>query len=719
LNRFITELRRREVFRTAGLYVGICWILIEVASILLPTFEAPEWILRAIVVVALVGFPVMLILAWVYDLTGSGVSVQAGATDTVVAPIGGRKMDFVVIGMLTVALIFSVYMNVTDEPDSTEQAEPISVLIADFENRTGEAIFDGLLEQALNIGIEGAPNITSYQRNDARHLAGTLQSESGNLTESGARLVAVREGIDVVLAGSIESDGSEYLLWLKGVDPTNGDTMFVVSSDADSRDAVLAALGTLSADAREQLGDNTLRRGDAAIAETFTAASIEAAQAYTRGKQLAYEGDHEGAVELYREAIALDPNFGRAYATIALSSSRLGASEESVEYWGKALTMMDTMTERERLRTLGVYYTSVTGNYGSAIDSFKSLVEKYPADAAGHNNLAVVYFLTLDFENARIEGRRILDIYPNSVLYRSNYALYAMYAGDFETATGEARQVIESDANFHKGYLPLAIAAMHDADVDAAVGFYGGMARTGARGDSLANVGIGDLELYTGNFGKAETTIEAGVKEDIAADNVRAAATKLIMLAETRLEQGESEQAVAALDQALELDSGYARAVPAAISYLKSGRRDAAAAIAESLSQQLQPQRRAYGLMIKALIDLQDGRTADAVDKLSAALEFADLWLVRLYNGRAFLEAGYPAEALSEFEAAAARHGEASAIFLDDTPTYRYLATLPYWLGRAQQELGMSAAAQKNLQAFLALRPHGGALTEDARARLE
>lgn len=495
--------------------------------------------------------------------------------------------------------------------------------------------------------------------------------------------------------------------------------MFGVTADADSKDMVLTALGKLSTGAREALGDDTLKTGEEAIAETFTASSIEAAQAFTRAKQLAYEGDHEGAVELYRQAVTLDPGFGRAYASMALSSSRLGASSESEAHWDKALSMMDTMTERERLRTLGVYYTSVTGNLNSAIDSFKSLVEKYPADAAGHNNLAVVYFLTLDFDNARSEGQRILEIYPNSVLYRSNYALYAMYAGDLDTAVTEAQQVIESDPDFYKGYLPLAIAAIRSGDLIAAREAYRSMAATGARGNSLASAGLADLEMYSGEFLAATQIAEAGIDADLSVDNARAAATKWILLAESLVEQGGNDAAAAALVNGLALNRGIARAVPAAISYLRLGQVDAAAEIAADLSQQLQPQRRAYGLMIGALIDLQGGQTVDAVDKLRAAIEFADLWLVRFHTGRAYLEAGYAAEALAEFETAAARYGEASSIFLDDTPTYRYLALLPYWLGRTQMELGMAEAGRKNLQAFMDLRPMGGMLADDARARLQ
>jgi tetratricopeptide (TPR) repeat protein len=509
------------------------------------------------------------------------------------------------------------------------------------------------------------------------------------LNTAAARLVALREEINIVLAGSIEPDGTGYRLLLSGLDPKSGETLFDVSSDADSKDTVLNALGEISADVREELGDETLKEGEEAISDTFAAASIEVAQAYTRGKRLAHLDDHEGAVRLYRQALSVDRNFGPAHAGLALSSSRLGAAEESDVHWKSALSMMDAMTERERLRTLGAYHQSVTGNYGSAIENFKSLVDQYPADAAGHNDLAVMYFLTLNFEDARIEAKRALDIYPNSTLFGYNFALYAMYAGDFKTAATEARKVVARDPNFYKGYMPLAIAAMDSGDFVAARKAYENMSRTGARGKSLANAGIADLELYSGNFARAQQIVEAGINEDLSAGNSLAAAAKLIMLAETLLKQGKNEEAVAALDKGLDLDRGDARVVPAAVIYLLAGKTAAAATIADSLAQQPQPQLRAYGLMIEALIELEkNGQKMDAVDKLRTATELADLWLIRFHTGRSYLAAGYAVEAFADFEMVAARHGEASAIFLDETPTYRYLATLPDWLDRAQHELG-------------------------------
>ncbi len=107
-----------------------------------------------------------------------------------------------------------------------------------------------------------------------------------------------------------------------------------------------------------------------------------------------------------------------------------------------------------------------------------------------------------------------------------------------------------------------------------------------------------------------------------------------------------------------------------------------------------------------------------AIEQLTGALEIADLWLLRFHLGRAYFEADYFVEAVDELTAARQRQGEATALFLDDLPTYHHAATLPYWLGRAQAELGMVEDAAENFTLFLKLRPAGGPLTEDARQRL-
>lgn len=717
MQRFIRELRRRAVFRTAGLYVGICWIAIEASSIVLPAFDAPEWTMRAIIVAAFVGFPITLVLAWVYEITDRGIIVQEDVTDTVVVPFGGRRMDFVVIGLLSVALIFSVYLNFTRTGAPAKQPDPVSVLIANFNNSTGDPIFDGTLEQTFGIGIEGAPFVTSFNRGSAQQQAERLRPASG-LDEEGARLIAVREGIELVITGEIHEDNGKYEFAVKVIEPVDGATIASVRKSAKDKANVLTAVTEVTNEIREELGDTSTDEEMQKIVETFTAGTLLAAHDYTKAQAVAKDGDYEQAIALYRSALDSDPNFGRAYSGWAVAAHHLGRSAEAEEVWEKALSLMETMTERERYRTLGTYYMVISGNYQKAIESFQALVDKYPADGAGHNNLAVAHFSTLDFKSAMEEGNRVLDIYPNNLFYKQNAALYAMYAGDFGAAEKQAREVLEKDDTRYYARLPLAIAALSRNDLDKAKAAYEAMIATGEQGASHGNLGLADLEMYRGKYAEAIALLLDGIAADLESGNQRAASTKYIALAEAHiLNDDPKERSLEAIKAALETSSGLSQKVGAAINYLAAGEASLAREIAGELSSGLQPQNRAYGAMISGMLYSAAGQHVEAIDTLVRATQLSDFWLVRLELGKAYLRAGASAEALDEFSRCEQRRGEASAVFLDDLPTWRYVAELPYWRGRAQQEVGMTHAARESYRVFLSLRAEG-ALARDARERL-
>jgi tetratricopeptide (TPR) repeat protein len=717
MKRFIRELRRREVVRTAGLYVGVCWILIEAASVMLPTFDAPEWIMRAVIIVALVGFPVMLVLAWVYDVTSHGISVQADPTDTVIAPIGSRKMDFAVIGVLSVALIFSVYMNIKSGPSVVVEPDPLSILIADFENTTGDPLFSGTLEEAMQIGIEGASFITTYKRSAAQQLANEI-SPGSTLDEAAARLVSVREDIGIVLAGSIEEDDGRYEFIVRAIEPREGEVVAEAEATAKSKLEVLTAVGELAGDIREDLGDDDLDRERMAAKETFTAASLEAAKSYTTAQDLQDLGKDEEAIPHYTKAVELDPNFGRAYSGWALSAFNLGKTEEANALWDKALTYMETMTERERMRTLGLYYSVVSRNYPKAIESYQALVDQYPADDSAHNNLAVLHFFTLDFAAALAEGQKVLDVYPNVAIYRGNMLLFAMYAGDFETAVTEAEKLLETEPEYFKAWLPIAANALMHNDPEAARQAYQSMAEAGEQGGATATLGLADTAVFAGDFETARNIIEAGVEQDVADGSQYVAAAKYLTIADAYTGEGNFVAAAAAADKALEVSHSEPWLVGAALTYLAAGQTEKALAIANELGQELQPQSRAYGIMINGLISSQEGNHIQAIEALTQAISLSDLWLLRFSLGKAYLAGGFYAEALDEFMISKNRHGEATSLFLDDLPTYRYMVPLTYWLGVAQDELGMVTAAAASFESFVTLRPNGGAMVDDARQRI-
>jgi len=601
--------------------------------------------------------------------------------------------------------------------------EPVSVLIADFDNKTGDPVFEGALEQSLAVGIEGASFISSYPRPEALRLVGQIKPGS-TLDEAGARLVSVREGIKVVMTGTIEAAGSGYRVAVKAVDASAesaaGKPLASAEASASDKGKVLQAIQSVASDLRSDLGDTAPDIARIGSQETFTAATLEAAREYAIAQNVAAGGKDEDAIAHYKKAISLDERFGRAYAGWAVSAYRLGRRDEAEDMWKQALSLMHRMTEREKYRTLGTFYLGSARNYEKAIENYEALVKAYPADGAGLNSLGVAYFSTLNFPRAIEQGRRAVEVYPRNQLYRTNLALYLMYTGDFAAAATEAGKVVAGSTTFHKAWLPIAIAGLVDGKPDTVREAYEQMAKIGARGASLSAMGLADAAMSEGAYSEAEAALKPAVESDRAANLAGPTAIKLMALAEVAEATGRTPAAVAAAREALKVARPDAVVVPAALLFIRAGQMQEAQELAAAYDKQLTKQSRAYAKVIEAEISLARGRTAEAIDALVVAKGLADLWLVRFTLGRAYVESGRPAEAISELELCQKRRGEATAIFLDDVPSYRYLSPISYWLARAQEGLGQKDEARANYRAYLAVRAGaaGDRLAADARKRL-
>src|SRR6266849_631949 len=158
---------------------------------------------------------------------------------------------------------------------------PVSVLLADFENKTGDAIFEGTLEPMLSVALEGAPFISSYNRGQAKKVASRLRPGTTRMDGPLAQLVAMREGVNAVVAGSIAQKGSGYNVYVTTLDPATGKP--IVKEEhiyASNKQDVLAATGKVAERIRKGLGDTTPPSAEGSAAETYTAASLEAAHAY-------------------------------------------------------------------------------------------------------------------------------------------------------------------------------------------------------------------------------------------------------------------------------------------------------------------------------------------------------------------------------------------------------------------------------------------------------
>jgi tetratricopeptide (TPR) repeat protein len=594
--------------------------------------------------------------------------------------------------------------------------DPVAVLVADFSNKTGEPVFDGLMEQSVTVGMEGASFISAVPRKEAVQTARLIKAGT-TLDESTARLVALRQGIKVVVLGSIEKRGAGYRLAIQGVDPTSRKVLFSDTADARDRDSVLKASAGLASKARSALGDT--QPVDAK--ETFSSASLEAVNAYTRAQELSIAGKDQDAIEYYKKAVSIDPAFGRAYGGLAMSTTRLGRHEEAAKLWQESLKHTDVMSPREKYRLLGAYYTLVTKNVDTARDTYKQLVKEYPADGAGHNGLAVALFNGLDFAGALKEVAEARKIYPNNALYRSNYALFAMYAGDFNQAAQEARRIVDDGTASFDTYLPIAISAIADGKLSDARKAYTNMSAVDEAGASLAPAGLADMALAEGRPAEAIALLEPAIKKDQEDKNDAGVAIKQLILADALGMQGNVKAAVESARRALTNNPGDPAYILPTVRWLIAANQiEEAAKLGAQLDQKLAPQARAYGRVVAAQVARARGHYVDAVDALREVPAKTDLWLVRFNLGLAYLDAGAPVEALREFELCQTRRGEGYAVFLDDIPTARAVAPLRYWIGRAREAQSLTAQAVSDYQTFASgyASDSPEPLVQDARKRL-
>lgn len=595
-----------------------------------------------------------------------------------------------------------------------EARPPVPILIVDFENRAQDPVFEGVLEQALSIGMEGAPFVTAFPRADAATLVRSLKM-GDKLDENSGRLLAAREGIRIILAGSIERAGSGYRIQVRAIDLQNPQEPLEVAEErAPDRNGVLAAVAKLAEDVRDALGDTT----PITPGETFTAASLDAVREYTIAQDLSANQRDEEAVAHYEAALKHDAAFGRAYAGLAMSLHYLGRTKDAEPHWDAALKLTEGMTEREKLRTTALYYAGHARDYPLAIRQYTDLVKKYPADSAAHNNLAVVYFNTLDFASALAHGQTAINIYQKSFKFRANHALYAMYAGDFKTAAETAQKLIEEKPAFETAYLPLAMEALSSGDPSRARVFYQQASKAGDAGASLAAIGLADIAMFQGRHEDVISSLPEWIERDLEQKNQFGAIAKLLALAQAQAARGRTADSQALLARARGLADDDSVLVTTGRLAVAAGRTEQARPIADQLGKRFPAQSRALGKVIEAELAMRAQQYPAAIDALNAGQDLANLWLVRYTRGHAYFQAGNYQAALSEFEECQRRRGEATAVFLDDSPTFRYYATVPYWLGRAREMRGLDPRTQ--YQEFLAIRGSASEdpLVADARRRL-
>ena len=633
---------------------------------------------------------------------------------------GSRRVKWLVAAgaVLVLALVLFLLLKNRFAPAPRVAREPVTVLVADFANTTSDSMFDGALESTLTLAVETDPFIVSYGRGDARRLAAQLQPGSVRLDESLARQVAVREGIRVVLAGSIASRAEGYLLSVRVVDAAGGNLLAAREVEAKSRDVVVASIGKAAVSIRKALDDQTPESAQSSALQALTAEPIEAIHQCASAQELEWAGKTEEAISAYLKAIQSDAKTARAHAALAMIYEGMGRREEAETYYRQAIALTDRLPEREKLRILGRYYLFMRDS-AKAIEVLSEMVGKYPSDSNAFSALASAYWHRRSLGEAFEAGRKAVEIYPKNLQKRQQVAIYAMYASSFASAVSEARAVLEANPADLEARLVMALSELAQGRTERSAEEYGALEKLGPSGASLAAAGMADLAMYEGRAADAAAILEKHASLDLEAKNLDAAARKLVVLASAKLQIGQTAQALAAAERAEKLSQAPVFLCDLGRFWVESGQELKARTLATALSAQASAEPQAYGRLVEGELQLRRGNPKEAADQFLGAQKLVDSWLGRFDLARADLEAGAFNQARAGLELCLRRRGEAAALFFDQAPTYRLYPAVHYFLGRAQDGLKSPEAAE-SYRSFLEIKRSAvnDPLAVDAQQRL-
>ena len=266
-----------------------------------------------------------------------------------------------------------------------------SIVLADFTNTTGDAVFDDALRQGLAAQLAQSPDLTILSDQQIHQTLRFMnQPQTSRLTNELARQVCERAQSAAVLDGSIAQIGNTYNLILTAVNCASGETLATASAQAPNKDGVLGALGKVAEQMRGKLGESvaSIQQHSTPISEATTS-SLEALKAFSLGMQARSTKGEDDAAPFFKQAISLDPSFAMAYAVLGQVEINLGEFSTGVDYTKKAYDLRERASEPERFYIDSHYYQNVLGDIDKTAQVYELWAQTYPRESIPVGNLSV------------------------------------------------------------------------------------------------------------------------------------------------------------------------------------------------------------------------------------------------------------------------------------------------------------------------------------------
>jgi TolB-like protein/Tfp pilus assembly protein PilF len=480
---FLTELKRRNVIRFAGLYLVGAWLLVQVASTVLPMFGAPDWLPRSIVILLAIGFLPALIFSWVFELTPQGLKRDEDVRpEESIAPQTGRRMDRMIIAVLVLALGYFAFDKFVLAPhravapnDSSFGASTKSIAVLPFENLSEDkanAYFTEGIQDEILTRLAKVADLKVISRTSTQHF----KSAPDNLPQ-----IAKQLGVMNILEGSVQKANDQVRVNVQLINALTDAHLW-----ADTYDRKLIDIFSVESEIAKTIADTLQAKltgsEKSALAKSPTA-NPEAHELFLQGRffwNKRSAADLRRSIEYFNQAIAKDPNYALAYAGLAQTWSIFAAHNggapvdcypQADAAATKALALDNTLSDA--IAVLASSRASYNFDYPGAKQEYERAIQLNPNDATAHHWFgAEVLAATGDQARELAELKRALELDPLSLIIQTNLGIAYLHNGRTDEAIAHFRKAIELDSTFYYAQRSYGLALELQGKIPEAIGYY-------------------------------------------------------------------------------------------------------------------------------------------------------------------------------------------------------------------------------------------------------
>jgi len=597
-------------------------------------------------------------------------------------------------------------------PAASKLARKTAIVLSEFENKTGDPVFDGILRQGLSVQLEQSPFLTLISDQQIQRVLRFMnRPPETRLTPEVAQEICERTGGTAVLEGSIASLGNQYVLWLRARNCHTGDILAQEQSQAARKEDILDALTRIAAQIRARLGESlaTIEEHSMPLQQATTP-SLEALKAYTAARSAVFARGFNAAIPHLQRAIAIDPEFAMAQADLGFFYWNMGQTDLAMEPVLKAYELRDSVSDRERFFILFLYDRQITGNLQKELETIEAWTQTYPRDFVAWGVLGGWGTRgTGQYEKGIQASEQALRLNPDVPFAYEGIAVHNLSLGRF----AEARKGLDRAAErklevptflVHRFYLSFL-----DGD-DAGMKREIDRARGNREGEDWMSHHQAMVLAHSGQMRNARMMWRRAIQlAQQAGDREKAAiydAAAAVCEAHCGNQAAARERARAALERGKGRDVVYAAAFTLALSGEIFESQKLAAQLAERFPEDT-PVQFEYLPTLRALSALDEKAPWEAIERLQTAApyelampgtaffaKFGGLYPAYV-RGLAYLEAGRGQEARPEFQKVVNHRG---IVLADPIGTLAHLQ-----LGRAAALAGEKKTAISKYEEFLTL----------------